>query len=115
MLAAALQYGDTPRHFYHLHAWVIMPNHVHMVLGPLAAMPAIMRWSRDAPACRALSGGTPGGDRLGGGQPGQGGALAASKKQATYATENRSLTFAAPIRAANVRERWQRSQPLDCS
>ena len=32
-----------------------------------------------------------------------------SKKHPTYATEDHSLTFAARIRAANVRERWQRS------
>jgi hypothetical protein len=41
--------------------------------------------------------------------------LAESKKHPTYATENRSLTFAAPIRAATVREWWQRSQPLSFS
>ena len=29
---------------YHLHAWVIMPNHVHVVLEPRVAMPSIMRW-----------------------------------------------------------------------
>ena len=40
---------------------------------------------------------------------------AGSKNQAAYATENRSLTFADPIRAANVRERWQCSQPLSFS
>ena len=44
MLTAALQHGETARHFYHLHAWVIMPNHVHVVLEPQVPMPAIMRW-----------------------------------------------------------------------
>jgi REP element-mobilizing transposase RayT len=44
MIAAALQYGETVRQFYHLHAWVIMPNHVHVVLEPRVAMPSIMRW-----------------------------------------------------------------------
>jgi REP element-mobilizing transposase RayT len=44
MLAAALQYGETCRQLYHLHAWVIMPNHVHVVLAPRAAVPSIMRW-----------------------------------------------------------------------
>jgi hypothetical protein len=44
MLAAALQYGETERQFYRLLAWVIMPNHVHAVLEPRVAMPAIMRW-----------------------------------------------------------------------
>ena len=44
MLTAALQHGETARQFYHLHAWVIMPNHVHVVLEPCVAMPGIMRW-----------------------------------------------------------------------
>jgi REP element-mobilizing transposase RayT len=44
MLAAALQYGERVRQLYHLHAWVIMPNHVHVVLEPRVAMPSIMRW-----------------------------------------------------------------------
>ena len=37
-------YGQAVRHFYELHAWVIMPNHVHVVFQPLAALPTIMRW-----------------------------------------------------------------------
>ena len=44
MLTAALQHGETARQFYNLHAWVIMPNHVHVVLEPQVAMPGIMRW-----------------------------------------------------------------------
>ena len=44
MLMHALQYGETARQLYHLYAWVIMPNHVHMVLEPRAAMPGIMQW-----------------------------------------------------------------------
>jgi len=44
MLMNALQYGETVRQLYRLHAWVIMPNHVHVVLEPRTAMPAIMRW-----------------------------------------------------------------------
>jgi REP element-mobilizing transposase RayT len=44
MLAAALKYGEADRQFYKLHAWVIMPNHVHVVLEPRVAMPGIMRW-----------------------------------------------------------------------
>ena len=44
MLMNALQYGETVRQLYRLHAWVIMPNHVHVVLEPRTAMPPIMRW-----------------------------------------------------------------------
>ena len=40
----ALLYGETVRRFYQLHAWVVMPNHVHAILQPHTAMPAIMRW-----------------------------------------------------------------------
>ena len=40
----ALLYGETVRGFYQLHAWVVMPNHVHAILQPHAAMPSIMRW-----------------------------------------------------------------------
>jgi REP element-mobilizing transposase RayT len=40
----ALQYGETARGFYALHAWVIMPNHVHVVFEPKATLPTIMRW-----------------------------------------------------------------------
>jgi putative transposase len=40
----ALQHGDTVRHSYDLHAWAIMPNHVHAVLDSHIPMPAIMRW-----------------------------------------------------------------------
>jgi REP element-mobilizing transposase RayT len=40
----ALLYGETVRRFYDLHAWVIMPNHVHAIVEPRTAMPAIMRW-----------------------------------------------------------------------
>ena len=44
MLMNALQYGEAARQFYHLYAWVIMPNHVHVVLKPRVRMPGIMRW-----------------------------------------------------------------------
>jgi REP element-mobilizing transposase RayT len=44
MLEQALRYGETVRKLYILHAWVIMPNHVHVVLEPRLALPEIMRW-----------------------------------------------------------------------
>ena len=44
VVANALLYGDTVRGFYTLHAWVIMPNHVHAILEPHTKLPAIMRW-----------------------------------------------------------------------
>src|ERR1039457_1089386 len=40
----ALLYGEMVRRFYQLHAWVVMPNHVHGIFQPHTAMPTIMRW-----------------------------------------------------------------------
>jgi REP element-mobilizing transposase RayT len=44
VIANALLYGEAVRRFYQLHAWVIMPNHVHVIFQPRVAMPTIMRW-----------------------------------------------------------------------
>jgi REP element-mobilizing transposase RayT len=40
----ALLHGETVRRFYQLHAWVVMPNHVHAIFQPHTAVPATMRW-----------------------------------------------------------------------
>jgi hypothetical protein len=40
----ALEYGETARGFYSLYAWVVMPNHVHVVLEPKSSLPSVMRW-----------------------------------------------------------------------
>jgi REP element-mobilizing transposase RayT len=40
----AIQFGETARGLYALYAWVIMPNHVHLVIEPKAALPGVMRW-----------------------------------------------------------------------
>jgi hypothetical protein len=44
VVADALLYGESGRHFYQLRAWVIMPNHVHLVLLPKTSLPVITRW-----------------------------------------------------------------------
>jgi putative DNA methylase len=44
VVADALLYGETVRKLYQLYAWVIMPNHVHVILQPHVGMPTIMRW-----------------------------------------------------------------------
>jgi REP element-mobilizing transposase RayT len=44
MVVNALLYGEAERQFYQLHAWVVMPNHVHAIFQPHIEMPAIMRW-----------------------------------------------------------------------
>jgi len=33
VVGSALIYGETVRRFYQLHAWVVMPNHVHAIFG----------------------------------------------------------------------------------
>jgi REP element-mobilizing transposase RayT len=53
MLAEALMYGETGRHFYQLRAWVIMPNHVHVLLRPKTSLPAITRWLKGSTARQA--------------------------------------------------------------
>jgi REP element-mobilizing transposase RayT len=35
------------------HAWVIMPNHVHVILEPRLALPAILRWLKGRTARKA--------------------------------------------------------------
>ncbi|MDQ6665478.1 MAG: transposase, partial [Acidobacteriota bacterium] len=32
LVARAILIGDDERHFYHLCAWVVMPNHVHLLI-----------------------------------------------------------------------------------
>jgi REP element-mobilizing transposase RayT len=44
VVANALQHGQAVRHFYHLHAWVIMPDHVHVLWEPRIDLASIMRW-----------------------------------------------------------------------
>jgi REP element-mobilizing transposase RayT len=44
VVANALRYGETVRQLYTLHAWVIMPNHIHLILEPRRALPDILRW-----------------------------------------------------------------------
>ena len=42
--------GDCERHFYDLVAWVVMPNHVHLLILPVVATPALMRWLKGSTA-----------------------------------------------------------------
>ncbi len=53
MFAEALRYGAETRGAYELGAWVIMPNHVHLVIQPHQALPEIMRWLKTATSNRA--------------------------------------------------------------
>jgi len=53
MVADALLYGESGRHFYQLRAWVVMPNHVHVLLRPTSSMPVITRWLKGSTARQA--------------------------------------------------------------
>jgi len=44
IVANALQFGCVSRDWYELFAWVVMPNHVHVVLRPSHDFSKIMRW-----------------------------------------------------------------------
>ena len=44
MLVNALHYGELTRKLYRLQAWVIMPNHVHVILQPHADLSVVTRW-----------------------------------------------------------------------
>lgn len=46
----ALRYGESGLDLYHLRAWVLMSNHVHLLIEPRAALPRIVR------AVRSFSG-----------------------------------------------------------
>jgi len=48
----ALLYGENVRR-YDLLAWVVMPNHVHLVLQSKARLPDVVRWLKTATAVRA--------------------------------------------------------------
>jgi putative transposase len=53
LLVEALLHGDTVRQSYDLFAWVVMPNHVHVVMKPHKKLSEIMRWLKAATAARA--------------------------------------------------------------
>ena len=38
---------ESERRFYHLFAWVVMPNHVHLLIRPQVAVPILTRWLKD--------------------------------------------------------------------
>jgi REP element-mobilizing transposase RayT len=53
VVADALLYGESGRRFYQLRAWVVMPNHVHVLLQPMTSMPVITRWLKGSTARQA--------------------------------------------------------------
>jgi REP element-mobilizing transposase RayT len=53
LLAEAIVAGERERGFYELSAWVVMPNHVHLLILPKVAVAEITRWLKGSTARRA--------------------------------------------------------------
>jgi REP element-mobilizing transposase RayT len=53
LVAEAILIGECERKFYELHAWVVMPNHVHLLILPLEPVRETMRWLKGSTACGA--------------------------------------------------------------
>jgi len=53
MFVDALHYGGEVRNSWELGAWVVMPNHVHLVLRPIDPLSEALRWLKTATAVRA--------------------------------------------------------------
>ncbi|MGO9260090.1 MAG: REP-associated tyrosine transposase [Bryobacteraceae bacterium] len=53
VVADALLYGESGRQFYEIEAWVIMPNHVHVLLRPSTSLSEITRWLKGSTARKA--------------------------------------------------------------
>jgi putative DNA methylase len=50
LVARALDQGENEYHLYQRFAWVIMPNHMHVVMQPFQPLPVIMRWIKGSTA-----------------------------------------------------------------
>ena len=50
LVARAILIGSDQRHFYERCAWVVMPNHVHLLILPKTPLPMLMRWLKGSTA-----------------------------------------------------------------
>jgi REP element-mobilizing transposase RayT len=53
MIQEALRYGESPRKLYDLHAWCIMPNHIHVIWEPHVPLAKITQWLKGRTARKA--------------------------------------------------------------
>ena len=53
IVAQALRYGEQERKFYSLRAWVVMPNHAHVLFQPRVPLAVITRWLKGSTARKA--------------------------------------------------------------
>ena len=52
-VAEAIRVGENQQRFYELHAWVIMPNHGHVLMLPLVPLRQITHWIKGKTAMEA--------------------------------------------------------------
>ncbi len=50
LVSDAIQQGGNERHFYDLCAWVVMPNHVHLLALPQVPVSRLTRWLKGSTA-----------------------------------------------------------------
>ena len=50
LVSASIRAGAAERQLYELEAWVVMPNHVHLLLLPRVALAGIMQWLKGGTA-----------------------------------------------------------------
>jgi REP element-mobilizing transposase RayT len=53
LVSYAVLIGADERRFYDLCAWVVMPNHAHLLILPRVSVPLLMRWLKGSTARRA--------------------------------------------------------------
>jgi len=53
LMAEAIVIGQDERQFYELCAWLVMPNHVHLLILPAAPAAVLMRWLKGSTARQA--------------------------------------------------------------
>ncbi|HLE04179.1 MAG TPA: transposase, partial [Anaerolineales bacterium] len=53
LVTDAIHYGESPLGHYTLHAYVVMPNHVHLLITPHVAVPTLLRSLKTITARRA--------------------------------------------------------------
>jgi REP element-mobilizing transposase RayT len=53
LVGETIQWGETRKRWYNLDAWVVMPDHLHMLLLPQVPVPAITRWLKSWTAQQA--------------------------------------------------------------
>lgn len=53
LVARAIRIADEERQFYELRAWVVMPNHVHLLILPQVPVAVLRRWLKGSTAREA--------------------------------------------------------------